>query len=638
MFNNDQILSLLQKKKSVVLKNNYYDNWYQQSKYSNNNYQSSNTTVQDQLVQDLYTEFLKTDISLSSEPILQNGVQKNMILQLKDTVDTTHSLFGLINDLKKGVPIKRGNLKWLLTDGKYDIYVYEMIPNHSINIMTPFGSKFLVSDGIYANGILLVKPENIKYLGGSIPTFNTNTMEKELIKRFEERLTLTANIENSNIISDRNPEPINQHTPIINTLASQNRVATATHISTNNKNNNSNYMDGFRLRTEDIDEFDNDLTMEDIDTIEQLESQTERPDLIEILDDDDEFPIDEDAYSIDGNYAYPIDDYSNPIDNDDGSSQVSQQLEKMGLGYEDTIASNNNNIKNIANDNDASVIDSNLDCDTAVNGFTCNDDYNNNTSSIGKSTNASTNQNTSNNSRPTSSLKEYKHLASNTPVNNHVSAENDNKTIDNNNNNNIPSLYTSANNRLINKDSCTSISSNTTKSTTPTIIKEEHYPHDIRNEIIDLDMEDYSSMSDAVTKIITVTELKKLLDDLKNNIDISDDKCIHTVVVNGLRPTAISSLVGYFDITCELLHDEKCGPIFISLTNKELGLDLFPKKLQIEYETPEGYNKAMKRAMRPLAFKLRETKAELDIDLSIIRVDNKNEYIAKGTRYLAING
>ncbi|CAO3643534.1 unnamed protein product [Cunninghamella echinulata] len=566
-----------------------------------------------------------------------------MILQLKDTIDTTHSLFGLINNLKKGTPIKRGNLKWLLTDGKYDIYVFEMVPNHSINIMTPFGSKFLVSDGIYANGILLVKPENIKYLGGNTPTFNINTMEKELIKRFEERLTLTTKIQNSNIISNGNLESINQHTPRISISASQNRITAATNISTNN-NNNINYMNDFRSRVEDMDEFDNDLTMEDIDTIEQLESQTERPDLIEILDDDDEFPIDEDAYPIDDDYAYPIDNDAYPIGNDDGSSQVSQQLEKMGLDYEDTTTTNNNNVKDKANDNEVSVIDSIFGCDTVANDPIFNDDYDSNTSLIDRSINSSTNQNIPNNACPISLLEGYKYLVSNTTnndnnINSNTTVKNNITTSvnNNNNNNNIPSLSTSTNNQLVNKSNYISTRSNATKLTTPSIIKEEPHLHNICDEIIDLDMEDYNSTSVAVTKIITVTELRKLLDDLKNNIDISDDKCTHTVVVDGLRPTAISSLVGYFDITCELLHNEKCGPIFISLTNKELDLDLFPKKLQIEYETPEGYNKAMKRAMRPLASKLRETKAELDIDLSVIRVDNKNEYIAKGTRYLAIN-
>jgi hypothetical protein len=97
-----------------------------------------------------------------------------------------------------------------MTDGAQDIVVYELNKNTTFGLKTPFGSKvndqlgcvicrkanllypsfeqIQITSGEYVNGLLLVKPEHIKLLGGQVKALYGDTMENELLRRYTQRL------------------------------------------------------------------------------------------------------------------------------------------------------------------------------------------------------------------------------------------------------------------------------------------------------------------------------------------------------------------------------------------------------------------------------------------------------------------
>ncbi|KAI8096224.1 uncharacterized protein BX664DRAFT_54908 [Halteromyces radiatus] len=182
MVDREAVLKLLQQRHCVFLKPIFYDDWLKsQPTLASNNLE--------QHCQALYRHFLNSDITVSSQPVLQNTrIPPKMVLQLQDTTDTSHSLFSLVDDLDKNGKIKRGHLKWIMTDGTRDIMVYELEQVGSMQLLTPFGSKVLITSAQYMNGLLLVKPENMTLLGGQVRALYGDTMEKELQRRFNKKL------------------------------------------------------------------------------------------------------------------------------------------------------------------------------------------------------------------------------------------------------------------------------------------------------------------------------------------------------------------------------------------------------------------------------------------------------------------
>ncbi|KAI8343867.1 hypothetical protein BC941DRAFT_407192 [Chlamydoabsidia padenii] len=256
----ETVLNLFKQRHGVLLKRSFYNNWYQARSGAGSN-------TPEQLYESMLIHFLNTDIAASSEPILQQqGIGKHMMtLQLQDTLDTSHSLSVLIDALDKKGPISRGNLKWIMTDGAQDIMVYELGKNTLINLKTPFGSKIQITTGQYVDGLLLVKPECMKLLGGQIKVLYGDTMENELLRRYKQRL------------KDQSSQSRNVSRPSASIPAYQNRTPINTTITAERQITNTNNLPSTtttRAMEIDIDddEFD-DLPMDDFADFDELEQQ-----------------------------------------------------------------------------------------------------------------------------------------------------------------------------------------------------------------------------------------------------------------------------------------------------------------------------------------------------------------------------
>jgi len=120
---------------------------------------------------ELVADFLKTDISTTSEPVIQDEFDQNpvdtfpvghlregcgVILQIQDTLDIRHSTFSLLNSLNNATPVRqmyiernegdevnlpRGMLQWVLTDGTKQIHAMEIETIPGLDLKTPFGCK-----------------------------------------------------------------------------------------------------------------------------------------------------------------------------------------------------------------------------------------------------------------------------------------------------------------------------------------------------------------------------------------------------------------------------------------------------------------------------------------------------------------
>ncbi|CAO3612612.1 unnamed protein product [Cunninghamella blakesleeana] len=565
MIESESILSILKKNKHIVLDTNYYSNCYQ--KVNRNNEKS-----QDQLVQEIYTDFLNNDLSETSQPVLQHGIQKNMVLQLKDTMDTTHSYYSLMNNLKKKVPLKRGTLKWLLTDGKYDLFVFAMAPTLDITLMTPFGSKFLIKDGVYANGILLVKPDDVIYLGGSIPTFDIKLMEKELIKRFEEKLNVVTTNQNPTTTNNMNsPVQSNQRNSLINSWNQTTRTSnTPTYnnnynYNSNSNNNNSNtyntIINNHSLSNSGLDdEFDDDdFTMEDINEIEQTEtSKPLVPNVIELSD--DEF------------YNDALDDYDLP------SSQLSQKLEESELQFKR---------KKRATTNATVLSDTTYDDDDDFNEMTIDDDNDDDFYSIKPNKSSTIKNNIPNHSSSTSLI---------------------NKSINN---------YDNPNSLL-----------STRKSTTHTIenshdIGDDDDDESLLNDDLDLYIDDIT-----IPSITTITELRKLMDDLENGFQIPKNKKLCKVMIKGCEIIDIKLDDGLFIV--KLPHDQGHEPILALIP-----LKLFNRNIEDIEENPNSQaanNKFLRRTARGIS----KSNAEIYIDLSKLGYDPRHGNAARVIKYVSL--
>jgi hypothetical protein len=120
---------------------------------------------------ELVSDFLNTDISVTSEPVIQENFGQmptdtfpmgplrhggGVILQIQDTNDISNSTFSLLNNLSNSTPVRqtyiertegeevnfsRGMLRWTLTDGARQIQAMEMETLAELDLKTPFGCK-----------------------------------------------------------------------------------------------------------------------------------------------------------------------------------------------------------------------------------------------------------------------------------------------------------------------------------------------------------------------------------------------------------------------------------------------------------------------------------------------------------------
>lgn len=108
---------------------------------------------------EIVADFLKTDISFSSEPVIPENYGQlavdifppghlrqggGVVLQIQDTNDVSHSAFSQLDNLSIGQEWPRGKLRWTLSDGDRQLQATEFETISALNLKTPFGTK--VSD------------------------------------------------------------------------------------------------------------------------------------------------------------------------------------------------------------------------------------------------------------------------------------------------------------------------------------------------------------------------------------------------------------------------------------------------------------------------------------------------------------
>ncbi|CEP19528.1 hypothetical protein [Parasitella parasitica] len=167
---------------------------------------------------ELVAEFLKTDISASSVPVIQDDYDKNsvdtfpvgylregcgVVLQIQDALDIRHSTFSILNSLRNATPVRqtyiernegddvnlpRGMLQWVLTDGTKQIYGIELETIPGLDLKTPFGCKLLIKRCRVRRGMLLLTKDNVKVLGGNVVGLYGGDMIAELEDRCKRKL------------------------------------------------------------------------------------------------------------------------------------------------------------------------------------------------------------------------------------------------------------------------------------------------------------------------------------------------------------------------------------------------------------------------------------------------------------------
>ncbi|KAI8641837.1 hypothetical protein BD408DRAFT_345349 [Parasitella parasitica] len=167
---------------------------------------------------ELVAEFLNTDISATSVPVIQDDYDKNpvdtfpvgylregcgVVLQIQDALDIRHSAFSLLNSLSNATPVRqtyiernegddvnipRGMLQWVLTDGSKQIYAMELETIPGLDLKTPFGCKLLIKRCRVRRGMLLLTKENVKVLGGNVVELYGGDMIAELEDRCKRKL------------------------------------------------------------------------------------------------------------------------------------------------------------------------------------------------------------------------------------------------------------------------------------------------------------------------------------------------------------------------------------------------------------------------------------------------------------------
>jgi hypothetical protein len=155
----------------IRLKKEYLKSWYEK--------RTAPIVDTEAAYSELVSDFLNTDISLTSEPVVQEDFGQipmdtfpmghlrhggGVVLQIQDTNDISNSTFSLLNNLTNSTPVRqtyversegeeatfsRGMLRWTLTDGTKQIQAMEMETLPELNIKTPFGCKVYVINMLF---------------------------------------------------------------------------------------------------------------------------------------------------------------------------------------------------------------------------------------------------------------------------------------------------------------------------------------------------------------------------------------------------------------------------------------------------------------------------------------------------------
>ncbi|KAI9273154.1 hypothetical protein EDC94DRAFT_594026 [Helicostylum pulchrum] len=190
------LLRRCRERSCIRLKKEYLQSWKER--------RSSPISCIEVAYEELVTDFKKTDIATTSEPVIakDNGelpdsfppgqFHQGVVLQIQDTWNISHSLFSQLNNLKDGIKIPRGMLRWTLSDGTSLIHARETEDINGLELMTPFGAKLLVKSCQVKHGMLQLSNKNTTLLGGDVDDMYGGDMHAELQKRIKEQLDATT--------------------------------------------------------------------------------------------------------------------------------------------------------------------------------------------------------------------------------------------------------------------------------------------------------------------------------------------------------------------------------------------------------------------------------------------------------------
>ncbi|KAL9551964.1 hypothetical protein MBANPS3_004014 [Mucor bainieri] len=225
----------------------------------------------------LVADFLKSDLSTTSEPVIQDEFAREpvdtfpvghfregcgVILQIQDTLDIRHSTFSLLNSLNNATPVRqlyvernegdevnlpRGMLQWVLTDGSKQIYAMELETIPDLDLKTPFGCKLLIKGCRVRRGMLMLTKDNVKVLGGDVVELYGGDMVAELEDRFKKKLGIIE-------------EPI---TPVPNESGNSSSGARSTPAPAQNRSNPTMPPQS-TMPAEQADNFDDDINYDDL--------------------------------------------------------------------------------------------------------------------------------------------------------------------------------------------------------------------------------------------------------------------------------------------------------------------------------------------------------------------------------------
>ncbi|KAI7867088.1 uncharacterized protein EV154DRAFT_147928 [Mucor mucedo] len=296
------LLRRCKERSGIRLTREYLTAWNQRRSSSTPNIESAYT--------DIVADFLKTDISETSEPVIPEDYGRlaidtfppahlrqggGVVLQIQDTNDVSHSALSQLDNLSSGQTWPRGKLRWTLSDGHLQVQATEFQPIPFLNLTIPFGSKVLVKSCQVRRGMLMLTPDNVKWLGGGVPELYGGNMTTELQTRLKTRLgtlaqpntpipsTTPSNSFTNSFTANRNTTTTNYPTPSSRSSTNSTPFVNTMHSSHTNNNASASEFDEFG--DIDMDQF-NDMDMSQFNDIDM--------DQFNDIDLDDEFGYDED--------------------------------------------------------------------------------------------------------------------------------------------------------------------------------------------------------------------------------------------------------------------------------------------------------------------------------------------------------
>ncbi|KAI9494100.1 hypothetical protein BDB00DRAFT_938634 [Zychaea mexicana] len=207
-----------------------------------------------------------------------------IVLQIVDTRDISNSTHSLLNNLSTVAPVRqvyvrrateddvrfpRGTLRWTLTDGYTEVVALEYERINQLSLTTPFGCKVFIKPCEVRQGMLFLRPSNIKILGGQVESLFGGNMLEELERRFKAKLGLQPIATTESEIMHRpalpQPPPLSAATTTTTTTSTTSAPPSRSTAPVPSNNNHDDY-----------DEFDDDLDMQMLMEMEQTYSTSTR--------------------------------------------------------------------------------------------------------------------------------------------------------------------------------------------------------------------------------------------------------------------------------------------------------------------------------------------------------------------------